>query len=614
MKHYFILFYLSLSLLFSFSSNAQDKKCIVCVGSPRYIYSMEDFKVKFSTGGTSIGNAYAFDPVQEDYYYIGYPTIYKINLKTKEHTLVFNWKSGIFQYFNLEKKLLFIHDYENEIYYKIDITTGDRKEFKKKDFLTYFFHGENGYRDYKDTIYKLSFEDQSIKPFLVLPGVGSWNILEDLNLCVYKKYPIDSLVYLYNYKSGETKVIDKLPPYMFFESYVRSDSTITFFNTGIKEYISININNFNDRVQSKLTFEYFVAAQNSKNLLRSDGTTLYLYNIETSKEEEIIRYKDDFQNSWFDDHKNIYWLIKTKSEYELFTSKVDKAEINKVFTFNLNKELNSLAFISDHEAVGHFSNQKTLELLDFSNGQVKPFLNLSAYNFIPGNIKYDHHAKLLFISVLTADYKLQFITYNLKDKKINFISAFGSYFGIHSKLQKIIWLSSSMVWTQNFDGTQLEGKPLILQNKKHKWKEYYVYDPVDSQLYVSVFFDGNSFWNTFHRVDFKGDSINLTKIPELDYCTHFSIYHHDPTDIDDVKEKQKLSLHPNPSNSILNLSDNIDLANVVQIEIVDVAGRKIKNVKIRNHQIDISDLTNGMYFVRMVSYLGETTSLPFIKQ
>ncbi|MBK8736345.1 MAG: hypothetical protein IPL98_10775 [Saprospiraceae bacterium] len=89
MKHYFILFYLSLSLLFSFSSNARDKKCIVCVGSSRYIYSMEDFKEKFSTGGTSIGRAYAFDPVQEDYYYIGYSTIYKINLKTKEHTLVF---------------------------------------------------------------------------------------------------------------------------------------------------------------------------------------------------------------------------------------------------------------------------------------------------------------------------------------------------------------------------------------------------------------------------------------------------------------------------------------------------------------------------------------------
>ncbi|MBK8736344.1 MAG: hypothetical protein IPL98_10770, partial [Saprospiraceae bacterium] len=366
--------------------------------------------------------------------------------------MFFKWKSGNFQYFNLEKKLLFIHDYENEIYYKIDITTGDRKEFKKKDFLTYFFHGENGYSIHKDTIYKLNFEDQSIKPFLVLPGVGTWDILEDLNLCVYKKYPIDSLVYLYNYISGETKVIDKLPPYMFFESYVRSDSTITFFNTGIKEYISININNFNERVQSKLAFEYFVAAQDSKNLLRSDGTTLYLYNIETGKEEEIIRYKDDFQNSWFDNHKNIYWLIKTKSEYELFTSKVDKAEIKKVFTFNLNKELNSLTFISDHEAVGHFSNQKTLELLDFSNGQVKPFLNLPSNNYIPSILKYDFSAKILFIFMRTPDNYFKMLTYNFNDKNLKEIHSTFPSFGIHSKFQKIIWIRSDMIWTMNFDG------------------------------------------------------------------------------------------------------------------------------------------------------------------
>ena len=610
MKHNFILFYLSLSLLFSFSSNAQDKKCIVCVGSSRYIYSMEDFKEKFSTGGTSIGKAYAFDAEKEDYYYIWYQSIYKFNLKTKERTLVYDWKSGYFHYFNLEKKLLFIYDNVSD--YKINITTGEKKEFKKKD--SYSFNGEHGYREDKDTIYKLSFEDQSIKPFLVLPGVGTWDILEDLNLCVYKKYPIDSLVYLYNYISGETKVIDKLPPYMFFENYVRSDSAITFFNTGTKEYISININNFNDRVQSKLTFEDFVAAQNSKNILRSDGTTLYLYNIETGKEEEIIRYKDDFQNSWFDDHKNIYWLIKTKSEYELFTSKVDKAEINKVFTFDLSKELNSLTFISDHEAVGHFSNQKTLELLDFSNGQVKPFLNLPSNNFIPINIKYDHQTKMLFISVYTTENKYLSFTYSLNDKKINSSVNFGWYFGIHSKFQKVIWIKSDMIWTMNFDGTQLESKPLILQNKKHRWKEDYVYDPVDSQLYVSICFDGSSFWYTFHRVDFERDYINLTKIPELDYCVHFSIYHTNPTDIDDEDDKQKLSLHPNPSNSILNFSENINLDNIVQVEILDVSGRKIKNVKIRNHQIDISDLINGFYFVRMVSSLGETTSLPFIKQ
>lgn len=68
--------------------------------------------------------------------------------------------------------------------------------------------------------------------------------------------------------------------------------------------------------------------------------------------------------------------------------------------------------------------------------------------------------------------------------------------------------------------------------------------------------------------------------------------------------KSKISLYPNPVNEILNL----DLSNIETIEnltIYDVTGKNVLEIKdISNHQIDVSSLEKGVYFIDIKTQNG----------
>ncbi len=72
------------------------------------------------------------------------------------------------------------------------------------------------------------------------------------------------------------------------------------------------------------------------------------------------------------------------------------------------------------------------------------------------------------------------------------------------------------------------------------------------------------------------------------------------------------SLYPNPTSSILNItnSDNLDIKN---ISVIDVNGRTVKNQVGSLTQINVSDLNAGVYFVTIEAAEGKTTK-KFIKQ
>lgn len=102
--------------------------------------------------------------------------------------------------------------------------------------------------------------------------------------------------------------------------------------------------------------------------------------------------------------------------------------------------------------------------------------------------------------------------------------------------------------------------------------------------------------------------------------------HHDVTDqftmeLDDVSVVEgdvagtnqalasKLSVYPNPANGIVNINNDQNIL-VNGVEIVDINGRTVKSVKydgVSNAQINISDLSSGMYLMNISSDKGMST-------
>lgn len=71
----------------------------------------------------------------------------------------------------------------------------------------------------------------------------------------------------------------------------------------------------------------------------------------------------------------------------------------------------------------------------------------------------------------------------------------------------------------------------------------------------------------------------------------------------------KLSVYPNPANNVINIDNNESIL-VSAVSIVDLNGRTVKSLKfdgVSNAQINISDLSSGMYMMNISSDKGVTT-------
>ncbi len=72
---------------------------------------------------------------------------------------------------------------------------------------------------------------------------------------------------------------------------------------------------------------------------------------------------------------------------------------------------------------------------------------------------------------------------------------------------------------------------------------------------------------------------------------------------------KKFSVYPNPSNNVINVSNNENI-NVNAIQITDLNGRIVKNVKFVNAteiQVNVADLATGMYMMNISSDQGTAT-------
>ncbi len=126
--------------------------------------------------------------------------------------------------------------------------------------------------------------------------------------------------------------------------------------------------------------------------------------------------------------------------------------------------------------------------------------------------------------------------------------------------------------------------------------------------YDNTFVTGTGFNNAIWSIDIQPDgkiligggftSYNGTSVNRLIRLNNPSVLSNSDF------YKSKISLYPNPVNEILNL----DLSNIETIEnltIYDVTGKNVLEIKdISNHQIDVSSLEKGVYFIDIKTQNG----------
>ena len=62
-----------------------------------------------------------------------------------------------------------------------------------------------------------------------------------------------------------------------------------------------------------------------------------------------------------------------------------------------------------------------------------------------------------------------------------------------------------------------------------------------------------------------------------------------------------ISVFPNPTNSVVNINSKTE---ILTIELYDVQGRILETLVGNNKKIDISDKTNGIYFLKITTENG----------
>jgi len=105
---------------------------------------------------------------------------------------------------------------------------------------------------------------------------------------------------------------------------------------------------------------------------------------------------------------------------------------------------------------------------------------------------------------------------------------------------------------------------------------------------------------------FDSLSYNLVKCMTCFMSTD-SIVIHDPSDIRSINPEEKLQIYPNPSNDKFTLDNGQKL--MKEVYLYDVMGRKVQYLPVNapSTTVDVSDLPNGIYVVKISTASGVLT-------
>lgn len=145
---------------------------------------------------------------------------------------------------------------------------------------------------------------------------------------------------------------------------------------------------------------------------------------------------------------------------------------------------------------------------------------------------------------------------------------------------------------------------------------YYWWGSATASEASMVFFDSLYFEPRIYTGSEAGDYFLRYAIGDVDYWDRnpaddisdpLPITLVDNTGFDELLTKSNVSLYPNPVNDMLNIEFNKYSNELVEIEIIDLTGKVVKQHQLTNYTTSISleGLETGVYFVKLTS--GEIT-------
>jgi hypothetical protein len=80
--------------------------------------------------------------------------------------------------------------------------------------------------------------------------------------------------------------------------------------------------------------------------------------------------------------------------------------------------------------------------------------------------------------------------------------------------------------------------------------------------------------------------------------------------VDEYSLENSLSVYPNPTSNQLSIDTELEIN---EITIIDITGKLIKTTKQNTSTINVADLSNGIYFIKIITDKGTLTK-KFVKQ
>ncbi len=86
------------------------------------------------------------------------------------------------------------------------------------------------------------------------------------------------------------------------------------------------------------------------------------------------------------------------------------------------------------------------------------------------------------------------------------------------------------------------------------------------------------------------------------------------TGMKEMKEVRELTVYPNPSSNNITLGSFLVESKNAFLEITDMAGRIVRAERISSNDVDISQLSQGLYLGKLINNNGSSSTFKFVKQ
>ncbi|MGV6828298.1 MAG: FG-GAP-like repeat-containing protein [Flavobacteriales bacterium] len=109
---------------------------------------------------------------------------------------------------------------------------------------------------------------------------------------------------------------------------------------------------------------------------------------------------------------------------------------------------------------------------------------------------------------------------------------------------------------------------------------------------------------SLHMADFNNDGFNDLYFGNYQEADDILFFSEEALGLKDISSLDKIKIYPNPTTDVLSISSENTV--VKSLSVYSITGKKIVKQIVKTNSIDVSDLSNGMYFLEVISEKGKS--------